>query len=1145
MYSRKIALAAVSAIVLAAGTGTGYAQVTTGTLVGTIKDATGAVVANTAVTATNRDTNVLYTGQTNSAGEYRIGNLPAGFYNISVKAAGFAPANLKDLEVESSLTRTGDLTVSAGTSAVVEVTSEASVSIDTTSAQIGSTFSMKETQDLPTAAVGLGVLNLSLLAPGVSSTGGLGAGTGPSVGGQRPRNNNFEIDGVDNNSKSVTGPLLFVSNDAIGEFSFLQNVYGAQYGHSAGGQFNSLILSGTNALHGKAYEYFDNRNLNAVGQLQSIANAGNGVSGHFQPRYDFNRYGAQLGGPIIKDRLFIFSNFERQTTGSSGSSQSFCSPTAAGVTALKASGVSSANNLAGFLQYTPVAGAQAKAGGDSGCPNGNTITVTAGLNGAPTVVPVGDFSVSPPVFSNYYFSASSLDYTINSKDNLHIRYVYNREDGADTAASSPVFFTTNPTRLHLASIDEVHVFSPNLTNDLKIGFNRLFNSSAVNSLGFPGLAQFPNLVFVELNNYNLGPDPNAPQGTIQNLYQITDTLTYVKGKHTINVGGEFRKYISPQIFVQRARGDYEYLTTNQFLNDYSPDSFGQRNALGPIGTPTYYGDQSSVYAYGNDDWRVTPKLTFNMGLRYEFTSIPASERLQVLNAAVNAPGVITFGVPQPQYKNFAPRVGFAYAPDAKTSIRGGFGINYDVLYDNIGTTEAPPQFQSTQNVVVTNPATPGFLAGGGLPGNFTFATLTAQRLATSAYVPNQSLPYSEQYTLGVERVFLNNYTAEVRYVGTRGIHLDVQSQINKQSPLTTANQLPTVINGGSTVNQNGTSTVASLSALSKVLPAFAAAGFTSNITADVPFGGSNYNSLQTQITRRFQKGLLINGAYTYSKNFDNATADFNTTALNPRRPQDFQNINADYTVSALDRRHRVTVVAIYDVPFFKNSNWYLKNLVGNLELSPTYTFQSPQLTTPQSVVDSNLNGDGAPDRTIINPLGVKGTATAVTPIGNPGIPCGATVTPGLANGTRTIINTCTANTIGYTAGGLTRASATSPYVFTPSNAYYVEAGIGTLPNAPRNTLATGRINNLDISAYKRFSYHDRYKVEFGIQALNSLNHPQFLPGSLNQVNSLTSTSFRGFDSTGSATAPNASFNNKKAVFDSNSRAVQLSGKISF
>ena len=1160
MSSRSIAVAAVSAVVLAFGVGHGYAQVTTGTLVGLVRDATGAIIPNTPVTATNRDTNVVYRGVTNGSGEYRIGNLPGGFYNISILATGFAPAALNDLEVEANTSRTGDLTVSVALQSVVVVTSEASVSIDTTTAQIGSTFSMKETQDLPTASVGLGVLNLSLLAPGVTSSGGLGAGTGPSVGGQRPRNNNFEIDGVDNNSKSVTGPLLYTPNDAVGEFTLLQNVYSAQYGHSTGGQFNSLILAGTNSFHGRLYEYFDNRKLNAVGSQQAIANAGNGVAPNFKPRSDFNRYGGQIGGPVLKNRLFLFSNFERQAAGSSQAGSSYCAPTAAGVAALKASGVTSASNLTGFLTFAPVATSQSKVGGDGGCPNGNTVTVTAGIGGTQTIVPVGSFSVSPPLFSNSYFSTSSLDYTISDKDSLHVRYVYNRQDQLDTAASLPTFFSANANRYHLAVISENHVFSPNLNNDFRIGFNRYFNQSPVNGAIFPGLAQFPNLTFDELNQFNLGPDPNAPQGTIENLYQAIDTVTWVKGKHTVVIGGEGRKYIAPQVFVQRARGDYEYSSLNLFLNDVAPDGTGQRNALGAIGTPTFYGDQSAFYAYVNDDWRVAPTLTFNIGLRYEFTSVPKGEKLQALNSAASVPGLITFAEPKPQYKNFAPRLGFAYAPNGNTSIRAGFGINYDVLYDNIGTTGAPPQFQSTENV---DPAAagvmPNFLASGGLPANFAFTSLAQQRLATTAYVPDQKLPYSEQYTLGIEHVFLKDYTAEIRYVGTRGVHLDVQDRINVQNPVTAANQLPTVFNGSTTVAQNGTNTLAKLKLLPRIIPAYSAAGFTGNIVADVPYGGSNYNSLQSQITRRFQKGLLINAAYTFSRNMDDSTADFNTTALNPRRPQDFQNIRADYSVSALDRRHRGTITAIYDIPFFKNSNWFVKNLVGNLEISPTYTFQSPQLTTPQSGLTSNLNGDAATDRTFINPKGIKGTASSVVAIVNASIPCAKFTGTGVANGTQTVTKSCNANIIGYAEGILVRSTKSDPYVFTPTTGYYVEAGSGTAPNAPRNSLPTGRTNNLDVSLYKRISFHDRYKVEFGLQAFNSLNHPQYLPGSLNQVTSIGSAAGvnRSFTLTGNqplitgtvpvnATSPtNVNFNNKKLVFDSNSRSLQLSGKIIF
>jgi hypothetical protein len=312
-----------------------------------------------------------------------------------------------------------------------------------------------------------------------------------------------------------------------------------------------------------------------------------------------------------------------------------------------------------------------------------------------------------------------------------------------------------------------------------------------------------------------------------------------------------------------------------------------------------------------------------------------------------------------------------------------------------------------------------------------------------------------------------------------------------------------------------------------------------SITADMPFGGSNYNGLQTQLTRRFINGLLINASYTYSRTFDDSTADFNSTALNPRRPQDFQNIRAEYSRSDLDRPHRLTLVAVYDVPFFRNSNFFLRNLVGNWEVAPAYTFQSPQYTTVQSVTDSNLNNDSASDRVFINPNGIKGTGTGVVPLVNPAVSCPAgTTTNGVANGFSTVVSSCAANTIGYTAGAINGTGTNLTFV--PSNAYYVQGGPGTIPTAARNSLPTGRINNLDLSAYKRISFRERYKVEVGIQAINGLNHPQYFPGSLDTVNSVASTGSRNFD-----TVTNSQFNQKSQVFSSNPRTIQLSGRISF
>src|SRR5258708_10919584 len=191
-------------------------------------------------------------------------------------------------------------------------------------------YEEKQLADLPSTPNGSGVVNLSLLSAGVASSGGVGVGSGPSVGGQRPRNNNFTIEGVDNNNKGVTGPLVFVPNDAVAEFSLLQNQFSPEFGHSSGGQFNTVVKSGTNSYHGLAYIYNNNRNYNALDSIQLLE----GFTS--QPRYDFNRIGGQVGGPIFKNKLFFFANYEYYPLGQSGGPGAVCPPTAAGITTLKA-----------------------------------------------------------------------------------------------------------------------------------------------------------------------------------------------------------------------------------------------------------------------------------------------------------------------------------------------------------------------------------------------------------------------------------------------------------------------------------------------------------------------------------------------------------------------------------------------------------------------------------------------------------------------------------------------------------------------------------------------------------------------------------------------------------------------------------------
>src|ERR1700738_2224239 len=239
------------------------AQAVSGDITGLVTDSSKSVVVRAEVTATNQATGVVSTATTNAVGEYRLVNLPPGHYTISATAQGFSKQVLKDYEVELNKVSTANFPLSVKTSnETVEVSAEAGVALDTTTAQLQTSFEPEQLTELPAATNN--VLNLSLMTSGVASSGGVGAGSGPSVGGQRPRDNNYTVEGIDNNNKSVTGPLVYVPSDAVAEFTALQNVFSAEYGHSNAGQFNQIIKSGTNKFHGLAYEYFQNRNLNAV-----------------------------------------------------------------------------------------------------------------------------------------------------------------------------------------------------------------------------------------------------------------------------------------------------------------------------------------------------------------------------------------------------------------------------------------------------------------------------------------------------------------------------------------------------------------------------------------------------------------------------------------------------------------------------------------------------------------------------------------------------------------------------------------------------------------------------------------------------------------------------------------------------------------
>src|SRR5262249_9806651 len=311
------------------------------------------------------------------------------------------------------------------------------------------------------------------------------------------------------------------------------------------------------------------------------------------PRFDFNRWGGNVGGPILKNKLFFFTSWEQFALGQAASPGGIAAPTAAGLSILSALPGVSAAHLSIFKQYVPVAPTN----------NAGPIQV-AGVG-----IPVGTVAVAAPQFANQKNFMLNIDYTQSSRTQHRGRFTLNDISSIDIGANLPVFFTNAPINGRLFSYTLTHNFSPQLTNETRLGYRRYTQLLTTPDISYPGLDQFPNIGLLDLG-INIGPNPLAPQFTIENNYQIVDNVTLLHGTHSFRFGGDFRKLISPQSFVQRARGDYEYNTSDLFFRDIAPDFLGQRS----VGSSAFYGDQILLFAFGQDDWRFRPNLTFNLGL---------------------------------------------------------------------------------------------------------------------------------------------------------------------------------------------------------------------------------------------------------------------------------------------------------------------------------------------------------------------------------------------------------------------------------------------------------------------------------------------------------------------------------------------------
>jgi len=1083
------------------------AQHTTGTLRGQVLDPAGATVAGGKVAVVNEATGVSLTTVTSSAGTFDFPSVLPGTYTLTVEAASFKKYVKTGIPVLANQDNVADARMDIGAaSETVEVVAGATA-VQTTSSDLTHSFNAQDVANLPSAAGALNgsPLNLAILAPNVVATPGGTQGVGGSVGGARPRDNNFNVDGVDDNNLGVTGNNSTVIPDAVAEFALQTNQFSAEYGHSAGGQFSLITKTGTNRLHGSGEWYAQNRNFNSLDNLtkaQILTNQSLNppVPGSLlsKPPYDDNRFGGTIGGPIIKDKFFFFGAYEYTTVHGAGAVTSLATaPTAAGLTTLE--GMAADPAVKAALAAFPVA------------PSNNVSTPLL-VNGTP--IPVGSMAVIAPNFQRENDAQFNTDYTWG-RHQFGTRFTFNQEKFIFPGSIPlPVWNQDNPIHNRKVALTDTWTVRSNVVNDLRLQYSYFF--FGILDPCTPGVSCQPDITLGDLYSGNTaGVADNQHQK--QNSYQVRDALSWVRGKHTFKFGGEYNHFIYPQFFLSRSVGDYAYTTTSDFINDAVP---GVR-ALRGAGSGYFLGTDSLIAGFVQDDFKASSRLTLNLGLRYEYWTNPVGDKQWNLNAISNVPGVINFASPNTDTNNFAPRIGFAYDPtgSGKTAIRAGFGISYDVKFQNFDSISLPPQLQSELNAGSACTLTPtpswcttqkGFLAGGGLPPTYIPpANQAAARNLTSAHLPNNTvLPKVLTWSLGVQREMYRNATLEVRYVGTRGLELPVQFRRNFISYFDAGGApLPTYVNGSpipSTYTANTPTdtnfylfennffggTLTPIPGLTQSSPdIYQQYGFFGNVTEYDPFASSIYHAGSVSFTQRAGHGLTVNANYTYSHTIDDATNEFHTSALNPRRAQDTNQLGADRANSDLDVPQKFALSLVYQLPKARSSNSFARALLNGYQLGTVFYAQSGQPVTLQSgVVDSNGNVDAAGDRVVINPAGTGNI------LGEPFQGDVFPVCAGAGGATyvgKTSFLTAPFNGCNVNPSAVFGYDPAIGYTPVNSNDRYLIAANAVQANVGRNSFRTPGFTTFNLSLFKNTYFGETKYLQLRAEVFNVLNHPSY------------------------------------------------------
>jgi len=1030
------------------------AQEAGGTIVGVVTDPSGAAVGGANVAIKNVDTGVERNISTNTDGLYVAPNLLPGKYEVRVDATGFSSTVVSDVVLTVGERREINVALKIGqASEKVKVTGEQISDVQLASSSLGNVVDSHTVVELPLN--GRDWTSLTELEPGVAQVRtqkalgvsndrpNRGLGVDVTIGGNRPQGNDYRLDGVNINDYSsgapgsITGAVLGV--DAVQEFSVVTSNAPADYGRTSGGAVNAASRSGTNSFHGSAYEFLRN----------SALDARNFFDGPTIPPFKRNQFGGSASGPVIKDHTFFFVDYEglRQNL---SSTNSITVPSANARAGQLVSGTVTVDPLvAPFLACSP-----------SSClfplPNG-------AVNGD-----TGIYNFVGKQVTSEDFVTTRIDHRISSSDSLFGTYVFDRGQVANPDAYD-IKNVGNQSRRQTLALEESHIFSPAILNSARFGFNRdvviafttlsSINPAASNtSFGFnPGENVGIITVGSGITQFSGGLGAIGEYHFHYNSFQFYDDLYWTKNKHSLKIGfsaeriqsNQFTRGSSPNGFY--TFGSLQSFLTNQPTNYVSLLS----SALTPRDLR-----QSLFGGYIQDDYKIRPRLTVNLGVRYEMATVPtetANQLSTLVNFTDTTPKLGSPYFSNPTLRNFSPRVGFAWDPTGKgkTSVHGAFGI-YDVLplpyeFELLTLLSAPYTLGGSYTFPTSGPQAcnaPGihcFPAGG-------FPNLTVKTLRYGYVEQNPHRSYVQQWTLNIQHEVFRNFSVTAAYVGSHGVHLpDHTDDTNDFQPVahTAEGYLwPVVAGSGARLFPN----------------------LGGQVSANTWSADSTYHGLQLEAIKRLSHGFQLQGSYTFSKSIDTSSSGIaGDTFGNSVSSLPFFNPRLRRGLSDFDVRHVAVVNAIWSVPSPGSWNGPAKWATSGWQLGEIFTLTSGLPFTPTIAGDplglESADNYAFPDRVAdCNPVNssFKSGGLHYLNLSCFALPAQTSDLAGQCRTFGTIAGTC-ANLLG---------------------------------NSGRNSVIGPGLRDFDFSLYKnnripRIS--DTFNVQFRWEIFNIFNHANFNP----------------------------------------------------